>query len=98
MSTLQRTLLGCSAAARAGVSLGAELVRIGLGRSELAPDRGDTRFRDPAWTGNVGYRRLLQSYLAWCRAVDVVVDGIEEEDWVRAAKARFLLGTEQDQN
>jgi polyhydroxyalkanoate synthase len=92
MSRVQRTLIGCSAAARAGVSLGAELVRIGLGRSELTPGRGDHRFRDPAWTENVGYRRLLQSYLAWCAAVDVVVDAVEEEDWVRGAKARFLLG------
>jgi polyhydroxyalkanoate synthase len=92
MSRLQRTLIGCSAAARAGVSLGAELVRIGLGRSELTPGRGDHRFRDPAWTENIGYRRLLQSYLAWCAAVDVLVDAVEEEDWVRGAKARFLLG------
>jgi polyhydroxyalkanoate synthase subunit PhaC len=85
-------MIGGSAAARAGVSLGAELVRIGLGRSELAPQRGDNRFRDPAWTENIYFRRLLQSYLAWCLAVDVLVDSVEEDDWRRAARARFLLG------
>ena len=90
--SLGRVLIGCSAAARAGVSLGAELVRIGLGRSELAPERGDNRFRDATWSDNIYYRRLLQSYLAWCRSVDVVVDSMEEDDWRRAAKARFLLG------
>jgi len=87
-----RLLIGCSAAARAGVSLGAELVRIGLGRSELAPQRGDNRFRDPAWQENLYFRRLLQTYLAWCRAVDVLVDSFEQDDWRQAAKARFLLG------
>ncbi len=53
--SLGRVLIGCSAAARAGVSLGAELVRIGLGRSELAPERGDKRFRDATWSDNVYY-------------------------------------------
>jgi len=90
--SLGRALIGCSAAARAGISLGAELVRIGIGRSELAPQRGDNRFRDPTWSDNLYFRRLLQTYLAWCRAIDVVVDSLEEDDWRRAAKARFLLG------
>jgi polyhydroxyalkanoate synthase len=90
--TLGRVLIGGSAAARAGISLGAELVRISLGRSELTPQRGDNRFRDPTWSDNLYFRRLLQTYLAWCRAVDVLVDSLEEDDWRRAAKARFLLG------
>ena len=89
---LGRALIGCSAAARAGVSLSAELVRIGLGRSELVPQKGDNRFKDATWSDNIYFRRLLQSYLAWCRSVDVVVDSLEEDDWRRAATARFLLG------
>jgi len=92
MEQLARLVVGGSAAARAGVSLGAELIRIGLGRSELAPQRGDARFRDPAWSENLSFRRLLQTYLAWCRSIDVLVDSQEEDDWRRAAKARFLLG------
>ena len=92
MEQLARLVVGGSAAARAGVSLGAELIRIGLGRSELAPQRGDARFRDPAWSENLYFRRLLQTYLAWCRSIDVLVDSLEEDDWRRAARARFLLG------
>ena len=90
--SLGRVLIGCSAAARAGISLGAELIRVGIGRSDLTPERSDTRFRDPTWTENLYFRRLLQTYLAWCRSIDVLVDSLEEDDWRRAAKARFLLG------
>jgi polyhydroxyalkanoate synthase len=91
MRALGRVLIGWSAGARAGVSLGAELVRIGVGRSEVAPARGDQRFRDPAWEENAALRRLVQAYLAWCRALDVLADGLEDGDWRRGAKARFLL-------
>src|SRR3954464_13572892 len=41
-----------------------ELARILAGRSALAPDVGDRRFADAAWSGNAAYKRLLQSYLA----------------------------------
>ncbi|HSV39397.1 MAG TPA: alpha/beta fold hydrolase [Nocardioidaceae bacterium] len=92
METLGRLLIGGSVAARSGISLGAELVRIGLGRSELTAPRADHRFRDPAWTENLYYRRLLQVYLAWSRAVETLVESAEADDWARAAKARFLLG------
>jgi hypothetical protein len=44
--------------------LAAELTRIVVGRSELAPARGDWRFKDPAWSENPAYRRLAQIYLA----------------------------------
>jgi len=36
---------------RAG-GLAAEMAKIVAGRSELAPSKGDRRFKDPAWTGN----------------------------------------------
>lgn len=45
-------------------SLAAELARIGVGTSALAPAKGDRRFTDPAWTGNPLLRRIMQSYLA----------------------------------
>ncbi len=44
--------------------LAAELARIGLGRSEVAPHEKDRRFADDGWSGNPALRRLLQSYLA----------------------------------
>jgi hypothetical protein len=40
-------LLQGTAMARASVTLGAELVRIVLGRSDVCPERGDWRFKDP---------------------------------------------------
>src|ERR1035437_189588 len=39
-------------------TLAEELVRIGLGRSEVHPKRGDGRFRDPAWEDNAVFHRL----------------------------------------
>jgi len=90
--TSARVLTQASTVARASVSLAADVVRIGLGRSEVAPPDGDTRFRDPAWAENAVYHRLMQGYLAWCRSIDTVVDTIEQDDWRRSEQARFLLG------
>ncbi|MDQ1538524.1 MAG: poly[(R)-3-hydroxyalkanoate] polymerase subunit PhaC [Actinomycetota bacterium] len=73
-------------------TLAEELVRIGLGRSEVAPQRGDGRFRDPAWQENAVFHRLEQAYLATCQASDNLVDTLEEKDWSHAQKARFLMG------
>ena len=50
-------------AARAA-GLAGELRRVAVGRSELAPAKGDRRFGDQAWEGNRLLRRVLQSYLA----------------------------------
>jgi polyhydroxyalkanoate synthase subunit PhaC len=58
-------------AARAA-GLASELRRVGAGRSEIAPARGDRRFADPAWQGNWLFRRLLQGYLAIGQTVDAV--------------------------
>jgi hypothetical protein len=73
-------------------TLAGELIRIGLGRSEVGPKRGDGRFRDPAWQDNAVFHRLEQAYLAACQASDNLVDTLEEKDWSHAQKARFLMG------
>jgi polyhydroxyalkanoate synthase subunit PhaC len=73
-------------------TLAEELIRIGRGRSEVAPKRGDGRFRDPAWQDNAVFHRLEQAYLATCQASDNLVDTLEEKDWSHAQKARFLMG------
>lgn len=44
--------------------LGAELAKVQVGRSELAPHPKDRRFSDEAWEKNPFFRRTLQSYLA----------------------------------
>jgi polyhydroxyalkanoate synthase len=55
---------------------GQEMARIAVGTSEVKPDPKDKRFVDPAWSGNVVYRRILQSYLAW---VDAVHGAVSED-------------------
>ena len=40
-------------------SLVAEAARTAVGRSDVAPSRGDRRFSDPAWTQNPVLRRVL---------------------------------------
>ena len=61
--SLGETIEGLAAAlgqgrvvAREAVKLGEELLRVALGRSELAPARGDRRFADPTWTAQPALR------------------------------------------
>ncbi len=49
---------------RRGVGLGAELARVGVGRSALAPAEKDRRFTEEAWQRNPLFKRTLQGYLA----------------------------------
>ena len=71
-------------------SLGAELSRIALGRSQLRPGKRDRRFRDPAWESNFALRRLLQVYLASSESARKVVEeaGL---DWESAQTIEFLV-------
>ena len=74
-------------AARTG-RLVEELARTAVGRSQLAPARGDRRFTDPAWQGNWALRRVLQGYLA----VEDTVDGLitdSQIDWRAERRARL---------
>ncbi len=66
-----------------------ELVRIGVGASDLAPARKDRRFTDPAWTRNPALRRVVQAYLAAGRTLDELIDdgGL---DWRDDQRVRFL--------
>jgi poly[(R)-3-hydroxyalkanoate] polymerase subunit PhaC len=69
--------------------LAAELVRVGLGVSDLGPVRGDRRFTDPAWQSNPVLHRILQAYLAGSRTVDglVAAAGL---GWRDDQRVRFL--------
>jgi class II poly(R)-hydroxyalkanoic acid synthase len=49
---------------RRGLGLGAELARVGVGRSGLAPHEKDRRFTEEAWQRNPLFKRTLQGYLA----------------------------------
>src|SRR5919109_643055 len=88
---LTRAATHSGAALKAGLGLSVESVKIALGRSEVAPAKGDNRFADPAWTENPGYRRLKQGYLAWSSAIDSVVEAAGVR-WRTRERARFAAG------
>ena len=70
--------------------LGAELARIAAGRSEVAPTKGDRRFKDPAWQGNPIFRRVGQSYLAVGATLHNLLEDAELE-WDQERRLRFTL-------
>jgi polyhydroxyalkanoate synthase subunit PhaC len=67
-----------------------ELLRIGLGRSEVAPQKGDKRFADTAWRENPLFRAYMQTYLYFGSRVDPYVDSLGIEG-VNAERVRFAL-------
>jgi polyhydroxyalkanoate synthase len=75
---------------RGAPGVGRELLRIGLGKSEVEPDKGDKRFTDPAWRGNRLFRTTMQTYLYLGSGVDDVVSNLGVEG-VNAERARFAL-------
>jgi polyhydroxyalkanoate synthase subunit PhaC len=77
-------------AAKQGLSLLGELVRIATGGSALAPDAKDKRFADPAWQESAAYRALAQCYLAWGNALNRFVDEAQM-DKRDAERARFVV-------
>ena len=74
--------------ARRTAGLAAELAKIAAGRSEVAPDKRDRRFKDPAWAGNPVYRRIGQSYLASAATLDGLVSDADL-DWADERRVRF---------
>ncbi len=66
-----------------------ELGRVVLGRSEVAPAKGDRRFTDPAWSTNPLLKRVCQAYLAASDTTDAVLADLDL-DWRDAARVRFL--------
>ncbi len=74
---------------RRSLALSRELARITVGRSELAPAKKDRRFVEPAWTANPVLRRVLQSYLAYGRTVEQLLDDANL-DWRSDRRVRFL--------
>ena len=61
------------------------------GLSEVAPEPSDKRFIDPAWAENPLYKRVMQGYLAWRKAMHDLVDigGHADGDWKTASQERF---------
>ena len=76
-------------------SLAAELARIGVGTSALAPPKRDRRFTDPAWTENLLLRRIVQAYLAAGQTADQLVNDAAL-DWQADKRVRFLAENLED--
>ena len=77
------------------LEFGAEMARVAGGKSQVAADKRDRRFADPAWQSNPAYHALMQSYLAWQEAVGKTVEGLDlpEKD---AARARLMSSIATD--
>ncbi len=73
---------------RTVAGVGLELGKIAIGKSDVAPEPKDWRFKNPAWTKNPGFRRLGQSYLAWSRASLALVEDTPV-DWRTKQRARL---------
>jgi polyhydroxyalkanoate synthase subunit PhaC len=71
-------------------ALGTELAKIAGGRSQVAPDRRDRRFADPAWSQNPLLRRTMQAYLASGQSAERLLAGADL-DWRDAERLRFVL-------
>jgi polyhydroxyalkanoate synthase subunit PhaC len=79
-----------SVVASRATALGRELGAIAVGRSDIAPAKGDKRFADPAWAGNPLLKRTMQAYLAANKTVDQLFSDAQL-DWHDAERMRFVL-------
>jgi len=72
-----------------GAAFARELMQILNGESTIEPGR-DPRFRDSAWVNNPVYKRLGQSYLAFCNSLNGLLE-TPAEDWRDHERAKFLV-------
>ncbi|MBD8870191.1 alpha/beta fold hydrolase [Nocardioides sp. MJB4] len=70
--------------------LAAELARIGVGRSDVAPHEKDRRFAEEAWARNPLFRRLLQAYLAAGQTARGLVEDADL-DWGDGQRMGFIV-------
>nr|WP_231373549.1 alpha/beta fold hydrolase [Nocardia sp. 348MFTsu5.1] len=78
--------------ARTSASFAVEAAKIVAGKSEIAPARGDLRFKDRAWTENPIYSRVAKLYLAGCKATDSMVEAVASNaSDERAERTRFVM-------
>ncbi|HEY6298762.1 MAG TPA: hypothetical protein VIW95_03875, partial [Candidatus Binatus sp.] len=79
-----------TAASRA-IQLSLELGQIIAGVSSVAPEAGDRRFGDPAWTEHPLYHRIMQTYLAWRAAMHDLVNEDESVEWKEVEQQKFAV-------
>jgi polyhydroxyalkanoate synthase subunit PhaC len=76
--------------ARESIRLYGEWLKIMWGLSDRELPSKDARFADGSWRDNPVYKRLAQAYLAFCDAVDNIVE--HDPDWRKRERAKFLAG------
>lgn len=74
---------------RHGQAMGQDMLQIMTGKSELAPDPKDKRFRDPAWQYNPFMRAGMQYYLAVQKGAAKWLEELEL-DALEKDRARFV--------
>ncbi len=70
--------------------LSADLANIAAGGSEIAPERRDRRFADPAWMSNPLLKRTVQTYLALGGTAETLLADASL-DWRDNTRLRFVL-------
>ena len=73
---------------RRAAALAAETTKILVGSDGVAPKKSDWRFRDETWREHPAYRRLMQTYLAGCQALEEAVE-VADLGWRDKERARF---------
>jgi len=76
-------------------SLSEDMVKIMTGRSELAPDPKDKRFKDPAWQFNPFFRAGAQYYLAVQKGMRSWLEELELDELERN-RANFIANIIMD--
>lgn len=71
-----------------GLRWAGELGQIAAGRSAVRAEKGDRRFKDPAWRHNPVLHRILQAYVATGQTVDELIDDADL-DWRSEQRLRF---------
>jgi polyhydroxyalkanoate synthase len=76
---------------RRAAGLAAEIARIGIGSSEVAPSPKDKRYAHPQWSTNPVLRRLVQAHIAaGGTATELVEDA--ELNWADHERVLFAVG------
>src|SRR5262245_57422239 len=71
-------------------AVAADLARVITGESGRAPAKGDSRFRDPAWTQSWLFRRICQGYLSISDFVHALADEPPLE-WADHERLRLVV-------
>lgn len=75
---------------REHLALAQELLRVLAGSSQVQPERKDRRFAHEVWQSNGYYRRVMQSYLAWRKTLNDILESTDAPETDKE-RARFAL-------